>query len=1423
MKSKPHWPAGLILAGILVVLSPRFSSLQAAMLTVNNLGDNDDSVCNAVHCTLREAINAANTNPGPDTITFSVTGVISTTGLPILTGDGTVIDASEVFGLGPLGIGAPGIELNGPPIDDSVGFLIRGASDVRISGFFITGFGDGIRLELGASNNIIGTNADGTRDTKERNVISGVTGDGDCGVPNGCDGIEINGGTTSGNIVAGNFIGTDKLGIAAFGNGGRGIYINNTPNNIIGGSTPATRNIISGNEANGIRIDGNAARGNIISGNYIGTDVTGSFNLGNGAPGIYVLAPGNIIGGTASGEGNVISGNSTSGLSISSGGENTVVLGNFIGTDATGTASIGNVLMGIFIDNTRNVMVGGTVAGARNIISGNVDEGVEIFISDEVTILGNYIGTDVSGAARLSNGTGVFVSFSPNTVIGGVNEAARNVISGNNSGIEIQGNRTVVQGNYIGLDVTGTTLLGNSDNGVTLWQTFTFGNLIGGTTIGAGNLIGGNGGHGVMMGIDAENNLLFGNYIGTDVSGIANLGNGQDGVHIEYFEEAGANAIGGTAPGEANTIAFNGGAGVSVQDSTGNSILGNAIYDNAGLGIDLDADGVTPNDVGDSDTGANNRQNFPMLISTISTAFNTTITGTLHSTPTTTLDLEFFSNSSCDPSDHGEGKKFLDSSQVTTDGSGNVDFVVTFPTGVPSNHFSMTATATDPGHNTSEFSSCVPIYKGVSEPPPNTTYAKVVDKDGLPVTGVQLYWNGNLLLDPVSGDPGRTDILGNILLEGLGIQSGHTLVALAQQAEQSTARAGHDGWAYRTYLTNIDVDAQGTPQAFTVTQLGERQLLTVHPENTLVLFNIVVSVEWDAADAYLAEVASAVQEASDYLYDLTDGQMAFGQVSIYDNGQFWADADIQISTKNIVHPHAYIGGITSNDKSHVIRIGRGWNGNSGNEGSWAQPAGFRTLAHEFGHYALYLYDEYFAYTFDQNGNLTGEVPAICTGPENRNPATDASNASAMDYQYTTTELSARGVPGMWSSLCEQTAQWQFNGESTWETLSRKYADTNSPARWRLTTPADRGAVMAGPIGLPSDVLSLPAVTINNSGASGPPRPLTVEYPEGQGYWGALVALYKQDGRVVGQGFTDGNGQLDVYGAEEGDTLRAASFDAGLAGSVTVGPGPNLTLTLAPITGLAIQAAGGTPYVRVIADPSQNPDQVDLLISLYNFGPGADPSVIVTEPGSEAGYAPTLGYSPGTDTYEGQISFSATERGMGRIQAVGAVGNSLVRLQSTYRLQRVLDSQSYDVYSDDGNLSLHLEPDSLPGSEAYFVVMPPGAVPGPPPAGLWLVGDPYDITASGALVVLEQPGLLTLHYDGALVTSSVAPAGLGIYRWDPNGELWQAKPGTLDETQKAVVAPVATLGTYALLAPAGSWNKPAPDTIFLPFILKAAPH
>ncbi|NTU86104.1 MAG: hypothetical protein HGA45_43385, partial [Chloroflexales bacterium] len=321
-------------------------------------------------------------------------------------------------------------------------------------------------------------------------------------------------------------------------------------------------------------------------------------------------------------------------------------------------------------------------------------------------------------------------------------------------------------------------------------------------------------------------------------------------------------------------------------------------------------------------------------------------------------------------------------------------------------------------------------YSGPPLPGPDELYAHVVDEAGEPVVGARVFHNGREQRD-AQGAPLLTDGAGNLVLSG--VRPGDTLVAAALHHEQPTARAGHAGWAYRIFTTSLQVGADGAVRAHTVSGTAGPQTLTVRPGGPLVLFNLLVSVEWDADASYLAELKAGIEQASDMLFDMSDGQMALGSVTITDRGIDWGEADIQIATANMVRPHAFVGGITASDKAYVMRLGRGWDGRTGAEGSWAAESGFRTIAHEFGHYGLYLRDEYFGYAQLPGGGLGAEVPAACTDAATRALAAPGAAASVMDDQYRTSELSQQGVPGLWSASCAQTAQWQLNGESAWQT------------------------------------------------------------------------------------------------------------------------------------------------------------------------------------------------------------------------------------------------------------------------------------------------------------------------------------------------------------------------------------------------------
>jgi hypothetical protein len=349
-------------------------------------------------------------------------------------------------------------------------------------------------------------------------------------------------------------------------------------------------------------------------------------------------------------------------------------------------------------------------------------------------IEGNYIGTDASGSSagpgNLNNGIHV---QGPDNTIGGPSAEVRNVISGNaQNGVRIAGPDAAgnhVEGNYIGVTAAGNVGLGNTQNGIAITSTATgaaHNNVVGGTSVALRNVISGNTLNGVRIfpapaSAVPTGNAVQGNFIGSGADGTTDLGNGQAGVRIDGSSTG--NSVGGIAAGAGNLISGNTFDGVRIlgDATTQNAVLGNSIASNDQLGIDLEGGiGVNLNDPGDVDPGPNNLQNFPVLTSAASSATTTTINGTLNSEASKTYRLEFFANVTCDGT-HGEGQTFLDATSATTDGAGNATFNASLPVAVPVGQV-VTATATDPNNNTSEFSACTTVVVDTTPPvTPDTT------------------------------------------------------------------------------------------------------------------------------------------------------------------------------------------------------------------------------------------------------------------------------------------------------------------------------------------------------------------------------------------------------------------------------------------------------------------------------------------------------------------------------------------------------------------------------------------------------------------------------------------------------------------------------------------------------------------------------
>jgi CSLREA domain-containing protein len=336
--------------------------------------------------------------------------------------------------------------------------------------------------------------------------------------------------------------------------------------------------------------------------------------------------------------------------------------------------------------------------------------------ASNVTIAGNFLGTNPAGtAATGGSGVGIRQSSGDNNVFGGPAAADRNLVSGDTTGpvsiFLISGNGTLIQGNYIGTDITGTVALNvsafPSPEGIIILSpasnTTVLGNLISGNSGGGADLNGGG--------------AVQGNLIGTQRDGVSALGNANFGG----IELGSGFVVGGTILGQGNTIAFNVGGVHIVDNSVGDSILGNSIFSNGVLlGIRLHLGTPLANDPCDVDTLPGNQgQNYPVITSAPIAAGNVTISGTLNSTASTTFRIEFFSNVIAHPSGNGEGKTFIGFANVTTDGSCNASFgPLVFA--VPPGQTIFSATATDPANNTSEFAVAFPVGAPPTPTPTST-------------------------------------------------------------------------------------------------------------------------------------------------------------------------------------------------------------------------------------------------------------------------------------------------------------------------------------------------------------------------------------------------------------------------------------------------------------------------------------------------------------------------------------------------------------------------------------------------------------------------------------------------------------------------------------------------------------------------------
>ena len=579
-------------------------------------------------------LNAAGNAARPGYVGVDIVGAVNTTIGGTTVSQRNIISGNNNYGIS-VGEGSNSTVVQG----NYIGTDVTGSSAIgNLSG--VTVIANGPTTTSGL---LIG-GLTATPGTPPGNVISGHT----INQQYGGTGVVANGASVIGLTIQGNLIGLNASGTAKIANGNgislTGFNNSNVTGALIGGTAAGARNVISGN-ITGINMSPPVTGTNSVQGNYIGTDITGMQAIGN-TYGIQTTS--NTIGGSSAAPGtppgNVISGNTNSGITIGVGGGAVTVAVNIIGATKDGLSSLPNRQSGIlFFGGTTPGTIGGASPGMRNLISGNsfssTDAGIQVNNSCLPCVaLGNWIGVAMNGTTPLPNGVGIV---------------------GNTAGINL-----------------------------------------GGSNPGEGNVISGNLSHGLLLSNGVFSMSILGNLIGVAPDGATPMGNGGDGINGALGATIGARTfgMGGPCTGACNRIQYNAGNGIRSSGQTP-TINANVISDNGGLGIDGGAPGVTQNDPNETIEPTN----FPTVTSVIfnAGANTSTVQGSIQSYPTSGIAIDIFSNPTPDPSGYGEGAVYLGSWTCTTNASGFCTWSLVVA-GHPTN---VTTTATDSnGRGTSEFS-----------------------------------------------------------------------------------------------------------------------------------------------------------------------------------------------------------------------------------------------------------------------------------------------------------------------------------------------------------------------------------------------------------------------------------------------------------------------------------------------------------------------------------------------------------------------------------------------------------------------------------------------------------------------------------------------------------------------------------------------
>ncbi len=682
--------------------------------------------------------------------------------------------------------------------------------------------------------------------------------------------------------------------------------------------------------------------------------------------------------------------------------------------------------------------------------------------------------------------------------------------------------------------------------------------------------------------------------------------------------------------------------------------------------------------------------------------------------------------------------------------------------------------AWDEAGNVGDWSSSVSVSFGVN------ISVRVINESGSSLAGAMVYNE-----DTYSG---KTDASGYITIYDALIDdelAAQYLIHTEAAAKPSHSMGGSTSWAWRVYLTSIQIPNSGTPQLFVVTDTNAIQVLTVRKDQTLIGFHVIIITVWDASSAYLADLRSAAESASAFLYDVSNGQMFWETIEIYDNEENGAANDMVMYAINGYRPNAFVSAITQS--TGRMMMGPDWST------AWSDRFAYASMIHEFGHYGLWLYDEY----LKRDGSGGGS----CTVNHGTDTAGEPTRASIMDNEHISSELCSDADPN--HAHDSETAQdKENNGETTWGTVMRVYEDDSNPERWTLQSPDTRDvAVVPGPTALPITDWMYVYVHDNDTNVCDPYN-VTITYLSGTPVANANVAVKSPTGPNIDQGKTNQSGTIKIRGAHNGDVLVVTTNT--MYGFITMSCTPaaqgqpsqveqeTVIIEPYPFTLAVSTVPSSATNVQIQVRPSvdlPSAPQVQLWQEL-----AAEPvNVVVTFDDGSGLYIGEAAISPELDL-RGYIDVSATDAGGQSVDLAVPFSVDIVNQESLTWLK-----------SSDGQMEVFLSAGSLLGNLAANIQTTSQV--NEQQEKVTLVGSAYEVTISNGENTLQLPATMNIYFS-----TEYQNYALGLYRWDAIHQNWILISTSVDRVNHFVSGQITELGIYALL------GQPM-HTISLPVIFR----